>query len=168
MSCRCQRRSVSGGDDRGDLAQPMTAQTVRPHGQPAPVVIGQCNRRPRNCRRRPQFSATRERSTSRSWKKWVENSRQHNRDRELRCRLFHVQNRRKPLQCHATIVSGLTMCTVERQRAMPARARPQHPICERQTNTARSIDHRELVAKDDDLRMQRCAGAESAASEAAR
>jgi len=30
-----------GGDNRRDLAQPPTAQAVRPHGQPAPVVIGQ-------------------------------------------------------------------------------------------------------------------------------
>ena len=30
-----------GRDDGGDLAQAATAQAVRPHGQPAPVVIGQ-------------------------------------------------------------------------------------------------------------------------------
>ena len=30
-----------GGDDRGDLAQPPTAQAVRPSRKPAPVVIGQ-------------------------------------------------------------------------------------------------------------------------------
>jgi hypothetical protein len=41
MRRRCQRRSVSGGDDRGDLAQPPTAQAVRPSSKPAPVVIGQ-------------------------------------------------------------------------------------------------------------------------------
>jgi hypothetical protein len=29
------------GDDRGDLAQAPTAQAVRPHGQLAPVVVGQ-------------------------------------------------------------------------------------------------------------------------------
>ena len=29
------------GDDRGDLAQPPTAQPVRPHGKPTPLVIGQ-------------------------------------------------------------------------------------------------------------------------------
>ena len=30
-----------GGDDRGDIAQLPTAQTMRPHGQPARVDIGQ-------------------------------------------------------------------------------------------------------------------------------
>jgi hypothetical protein len=29
------------GDDRGDFAHLLTAQAVRAHGQPAPVVIGQ-------------------------------------------------------------------------------------------------------------------------------
>ena len=30
-----------GRDDRGDLAQRLTAQPERPHGEPPPVVIGQ-------------------------------------------------------------------------------------------------------------------------------
>jgi len=30
-----------GGDDRGDLAQALTAHAVRPHGKPAPLVISQ-------------------------------------------------------------------------------------------------------------------------------
>jgi hypothetical protein len=39
--------------------------------------------------------------------------------------------------------------------------RPQHAICggPRKTVTARSIDHGELVSKDDDLQGQRCPGA---------
>jgi hypothetical protein len=31
------------------------------------------------------------------------------------CRLFQVQNKRKPLRCHATTVSGLTKTRTERQ-----------------------------------------------------
>jgi hypothetical protein len=59
---------------------------------------------------------------------------------------------------------GRWLHDVERRApAVPSlrQPRPQHPICERQTNTptARSIDHGELVSKDDDLQVQRCAGA---------
>jgi len=55
------------------------------------------------------------------------------RGRPRRCRLFHVQNSRSPRRCHAMTVSGLTMCTAERQ--------PLHG-CESQTHNARSADVR--------------------------
>jgi hypothetical protein len=39
-----------GGDDRGDLPQPTTAQPVSVHGQSATLLIGQRSRRPRSLR----------------------------------------------------------------------------------------------------------------------
>ena len=35
--------------------------------------------------------------------------------RPVRCRLFQVQNKRKPRRCQAMTVSGFTMCTAQRQ-----------------------------------------------------
>src|SRR5882762_725237 len=47
------------GDDRGDLAQPLTAYAVRPYSKPAPVLIGQLQTPPCSWRRRTRFSSTR-------------------------------------------------------------------------------------------------------------
>ena len=41
MSCRCQRSSGVGRDDRGDVAQDATAQPVGQRGQPSSVGVGQ-------------------------------------------------------------------------------------------------------------------------------
>ena len=63
--------------------------------------------------------------------------------RRVRCRLFHVQNKRKPRRCHATTVSGLTMYTAERQ--------PLH-ACASHAHSIRSTDVNEGVGVGIDAR----------------
>jgi hypothetical protein len=78
--------------------------------------------------------------------------------RPVRCRLFHVQNKRKPRRCHATTVSGLTMYTAERQpHHACASPRPQHPVDRRQTKAwaSGSMHDRQLVSERDDFQVQR-------------
>jgi hypothetical protein len=40
-NCRCQRSNVVGRDDRGDLAQHLTAHPEGPHGESPPLGIGE-------------------------------------------------------------------------------------------------------------------------------
>ena len=67
-----------------------------------------------------------------------------------RCRLFQVQNRRKPRRCHAKTVAGCTMWSAERQ--------PSHR-CDNQAHSTRStVVNRSRGRRD---RLQRPAGAEA-------
>jgi hypothetical protein len=54
--------------------------------------------------------------------------------RPERCRLFQVQNNRKPCRCHAMTVSGLTMWMAERQ---PRHDRESHAHSIRSTGVKR-------------------------------
>ena len=60
--------------------------------------------------------------------------------RPVRCRLFQVQNRRKPRRCHAMTVSGLTMCRAERQ---PRHDRESHAHSIRSTRVKRRRGRRD-------------------------
>ena len=60
--------------------------------------------------------------------------------RPVRCRLFQVQKRRKPCRCHAMTVSGLTMCTAERQ---PCHDRESHAQSIRSTRVKRRRGRRD-------------------------
>ena len=63
--------------------------------------------------------------------------------RPVRCRLFQVQNKRKPRRCQPTTVSGLTMCTAERQ--------PRH-ACESHAQSIRSTGVRRRRGRRDRFR----------------
>ena len=76
----------------------------------------------------------------------------------MRCRLFHVHNRRNPRWCHATIVSGFTMCTVERQPPHACESHAQKDSVgrrEAKTWAAGSVHHGDLVPERDDFQVQR-------------
>ena len=77
--------------------------------------------------------------------------------RPVRCRLFHVQNKRKPRRCHASTVAGWTTRSAERQ---PRDRRDIHTQSTRSADVKRRRGRRErfatrqLMPKGEDLQMQ--------------
>ena len=80
------------------------------------------------------------------------------RGRPVRCRLFQVQNSRKPRRCHVTTVSGVTMCTAVRQ---PRQACANHAHRRRSTNVRRRRGRRDRLMTASWCRramISRCSG----------
>jgi len=77
--------------------------------------------------------------------------------RPVRRRLFHVQNRRKPV----TVIRRRSPLDDVQNRPpaapRPPEPRPEHLVRRRQSDstTARSVDHRELMAERHDFEVQR-------------
>jgi hypothetical protein len=69
-------------------------------------------------------------------------------------RTFQVQNRRKPLRCHAITVSGLTMTMPERQSAQTRVIHDQKSRFAGQFRSLhRTLEYAELVAESEDLKL---------------
>jgi len=63
------------------------------------------------------------------------------------CRLFfQVQNRRKPLRCHAITVSGLTMTRAERQAGQMREIQTQSILSKVQSLGLRGIERRRMLS----------------------
>ena len=76
----------------------------------------------------------------------------------VRCRLFQVQNSRKPRRCDVTTVSGVTMCTAVRQ---PRQACANHAHRRRSTNVRRRRGRRDRLMTASWCRramISRCSG----------
>jgi hypothetical protein len=83
-------------------------------------------------------------------------SKVHTSEGEHRCRLFRIQNRRKPRRCHATTVSGLTTCTAERQ---PRQAWESHAHNSRSADVNRRRGRRDRFTRTSwcrSARIPRC------------